>query len=604
LKESLDIASNSQSLVLQQRNQLELAAEISTRARGISNLKDLVQSVCDLIGERFNLYHVSIFKYEELEKQLLLIAESGRKGEGNKPSEFAIPISENSIIANVARTQKAYLAEDIEKDPLYLAVSNFKDVKSEISLPIVAGGKLFGVIDFLSSSEKALTWDEVNVLQILVNHIGTEINNVYLNNVRERHLEELEALHGIASAGIEATSEDELILRATQVVGESLFPRNFGVLLIDYDSGLLQHHSSYAESDSKKQPAIPLGEGITGLVALSGQSMRLADVSEEPKYISIDSDARSELCVPIKIGTRVLGVLNIESSSVNAFNQEDENLLLTLGGQLAIGLEKIRLLNEARSRADELAKVLDQNEEVNRLKGEFIQNVSHEFRTPLAIVSGYTEILNSGEFGELPSEIQQPINIIAKRVQLLNKLVDDLTSTLEVQGREKNFEVLDLAELIETLLPKIVEEASSKQIAVESEIDNSISKILGEKIFLQKAIDNLVTNAIKFNSPNGKIIIRVSERDGIIYLEVEDTGIGIPKENIERIFERFYQVDGSPTRQYSGTGLGLALVREVAQLHDGEIAVFSKLGEGSRFVFKIPIYAGKVTSKTLGRSSD
>jgi len=132
--------------------------------------------------------------------------------------------------------------------------------------------------------------------------------------------------------------------------------------------------------------------------------MRVADVSAEPKYISVDPRVRSELCVPLKIGDRILGVLDVESYEVNSFSKADENLLQTLAGQIAVSLERIRLLSEAQHRADELSNTLKQQNELARLREEFIQNVSHEFRTPLSIVNGYIEILDSGEFGPLPEE--------------------------------------------------------------------------------------------------------------------------------------------------------------------------------------------------------
>ncbi len=160
-----------------------------------------------------------------------------------------------------------------------------EQTRSELAIPIVAGEKLFGVLDVLSNQETPLGNDELNALLVLVNQIGTAIDNKRLLDSASRHLEELIALHAIAAAGTEAESEDEFLRRATQVVGKSLFPTNFGVLLLDEKQAVLTHHASYTESKSKISPPIPLGEGITGIVALTGEPMRVADVSVERKYI-------------------------------------------------------------------------------------------------------------------------------------------------------------------------------------------------------------------------------------------------------------------------------------------------------------------------------
>lgn len=590
LQHSISEASASKSLLLERNIRLEAAAEIAALATSISDLDKLLQSIAVVLSKSFDLYHVAIFSLNREKKLITLVAESDRQGREALTQAFTISLHEKSIVANVVRTQKTYLAKDVTQDALFLMAPGLPDARSELALPIKAGEDLFGVLDVISDEEEPLTWDEVTVLKILANLVGAAIQNARLRDAQQRHLSELQALHSIATAGVEATTEDDLILRATRVVGESLFSSNFGVLLIDYRSGQLIHHQSYAEKEAEPRPPIPLGEGITGLVALSGEPMLINDVSLEPRYISVDSKARSELCVPIKIGTRVLGVLNVESHEANAFDEADEQLLLAFAGQLAIAMEKIRLLSETRSRADELAQALERQEELSRLKSEFIQNVSHEFRTPLAIVSGYAEILDSEELGALSDQQKEPIHIIARRTALLSKLVDDLTSIIEVEGREQNFERIVLPELIETMLPRIMDEAGERKLTVTTDFDPSALPVLGEPTFLKKAIDNLLTNAIKFTPPGGEIFIRVKADRGKTLLEIEDTGIGIDASQIKHIFERFYQVDGSSTREYGGTGMGLALVREITELHKGKVEVFSQLGKGSRFVIALPAY--------------
>jgi signal transduction histidine kinase len=169
-----------------------------------------------------------------------------------------------------------------------------------------------------------------------------------------RRLSELTVLHSVATACVECTSEDELVERATLAIGEKLYPDSFGILMLDKAAGVLRFHSSYRGlPDQFKTISIPLGKGITGQVAATGASRCMADVTQEPGYIRLYFQTRSELCVPIKVGERVIGVINAESSLLNLYDEADQRLLTTLAGQLATAVERLRLLEETQRRLRE-----------------------------------------------------------------------------------------------------------------------------------------------------------------------------------------------------------------------------------------------------------
>jgi GAF domain-containing protein len=167
---------------------------------------------------------------------------------------------------------------------------------------------------------------------------------------------ELAVLHAVATAGVEATGEDELIERATQVIGEALYPDNFGALLLDEAAGVLRVHPSFRIRKDRKEARrmlIPLGRGISGQVAANGHPRRVSDVTREDEYPEADPQTRSKLCVPLKAGERVIGVISAESMHPDVFSEADERLLTTCAEQLATAMEKIRLFQaEARSRQE------------------------------------------------------------------------------------------------------------------------------------------------------------------------------------------------------------------------------------------------------------
>jgi GAF domain-containing protein/CheY-like chemotaxis protein len=181
----------------------------------------------------------------------------------------------------------------------------------------------------------------------------------------QHRLEELTILHAIAIAGAEATDEDALIERATQIIGESLFPNNFGLLLMVESGERLRTHPSYRELDKSKGPEwIPLGVGICGQVASAGIPMRVADVSREAHYLEVDPSTRSELCVPLKIGERVIGVLNAEREMIDGFTASDERLLVTIAGQLATAIDRLRAEAGVHRRAGQLSILSNISQEV------------------------------------------------------------------------------------------------------------------------------------------------------------------------------------------------------------------------------------------------
>jgi GAF domain-containing protein/signal transduction histidine kinase/CheY-like chemotaxis protein len=187
-------------------------------------------------------------------------------------------------------------------------------------------------------------------------HASPTLEPIAADESLHRRLGELTILHAIATAGSEATDEDELIERATQIIGENLYPNNFGLLLIDKTGEKLRTHPSYRERDELKGPEwISIGEGICGQVAADGEPRRVADVSQEENYIEVDKSTCSELCVPMRIGGRVIGVINAESELIDGFTDSDQRLLSTIAGQLAIAIDRLRAESVVYRRASQLS---------------------------------------------------------------------------------------------------------------------------------------------------------------------------------------------------------------------------------------------------------
>jgi two-component system, OmpR family, phosphate regulon sensor histidine kinase PhoR len=233
---------------------------------------------------------------------------------------------------------------------------------------------------------------------------------------------------------------------------------------------------------------------------------------------------------------------------------------------------------------------------LEKIKADFIANVSHELRTPLTAIKGYTETLEEEAY-ETPEDQKHFLKIIKRHTDRLINIVSDLLVLSEVESRDSvskenssnDLEEININEVIKSSLEALRSKASEKEIEVTFDAKNDAYKVKANRFLLEQMFINLIDNAVKYTPENGKIDIRVSNSDSQVLTEIADTGIGIPKEHISRIFERFYRVDKTRSRNLGGTGLGLSIVKHIVIMHGGKIEVQSEEGKGSKFSISIPI---------------
>jgi len=275
----------------------------------------------------------------------------------NTPIRKAIPLTKG-IVGKVISTSTSIRLGAVSQEPAYLEVT--KGIQSELCVPIKIQDRVIGAINIESKQADAYTESDERLLNTIAGTLATAIEQLRLFETSQRRLQELTTLNAVSLASTRATNIDDLIESVTQIIGESLYPDNFGVLLLNNEGTALIPHSSYRGISSGKFPkSISLDQGISGQVAISGKPLRIANVRTNKKYIEVTSQVRSELCVPISLADRVLGVINAESVRINAFTQDDEQLLTTITSTLATALEKLRLLEEEKKRRQEAEVLLE-----------------------------------------------------------------------------------------------------------------------------------------------------------------------------------------------------------------------------------------------------
>lgn len=227
----------------------------------------------------------------------------------------------------------------------------------------------------------------------------------------------------------------------------------------------------------------------------------------------------------------------------------------------------------------------------------FIRNVSHEFRTPLAVLLGYAEVLYTGELGSLSPEQQRAIGIIVNRSHELKRAVTRINTLLAVQAHKYVRQLLVPASFVTPVIEAQRVHAQAAGIALELHLSTELPCIIGDGEQLQLAFECLLENAIKFTPHGGRVTVHLWSDSRWVNLSIQDTGIGIAQEDIARLSVPFAQLDDLPSRAYGGLGLGLTLARSIVTAHEGEIVAESLPGQGSCFTVKLPPHA--VVEKSL-----
>ncbi len=226
---------------------------------------------------------------------------------------------------------------------------------------------------------------------------------------------------------------------------------------------------------------------------------------------------------------------------------------------------------------------------LERMRSEFVANVSHELKTPLTSIKGFVETLKSGAIEDQETSIRF-LNIIEDEADRLNRLITDILSLSELETRKikTRFEVIQITQKITEIMSMLQNQAGKKNIKLTGDFGDEVGYLKGDPDQFKQMMINLIDNAIKYTPESGKVHVSAHNEGSNVVIKIKDNGIGIPKEHIPRLFERFYRVDKARSRNVGGTGLGLAIVKHIALQFGGKIDVKSTLGKGTEFILTIP----------------
>lgn len=259
--------------------------------------------------------------------------------------------------------------------------------------------------------------------------------------------------------------------------------------------------------------------------------------------------------------------------------------------QSALRQANEELETRVQQRTVELQDALQRLAELNQLKSNFIANISHELRTPLTHIKGYVELLADDALGELNPQQADAIRVMHKAETRLGNLIEDLIqfSSYSKGGMDIVLKNTRISEILDDVIQQAQQRCDTKGLTCHIKIPNELPEVLADPQRLPWAVHHLIDNAIKFTSEGGVVQIGAKLNETQVHLYVFDTGIGIAADRMDEIFEPFHQLDGSSTRRYGGTGLGLSMAQQIVEAHQSKIIVRSKQGEGSYFEFALAI---------------
>jgi len=371
------------------------------------------------------------------------------------------------------------------------------------------------------------------------------------------------------------------------------------------DTFAIQAHSG-SVTDSFAVMRFRPGEGFTGRVILTGAPMIVKDYRQEypdsPFLAAVEeAGVRSLIAVPLKARGALIGVLAVDSHTPHAFREEDQQLLSALADQASIAIENAQLYEQVKRHAEELeAKVEARTrelqeanrrlEDASRHKSEFLANMSHELRTPLNAIIGFTRLVMRRAQDVLPARQYENLEKILISAEHLLGLINGILdlSKIEAGRMEVRLGSVELDVLVDECLRTVEPMIRSERLQVRKELAADLPPLWTDPDKLKQILINLLSNAIKFTEA-GTVAVSARPASGKMAIAVADTGIGVPQDALELIFEEFRQVDSSSTRKHGGTGLGLSISRHFARLLGGDISVRSTLGAGSTFTLILPL---------------
>ena len=453
-------------------------------------------------------------------------------------------------------------------------------------VPIVSQEQTIGTLAVESEAANAFSEYDQNILSVAAAQTARLVEAARLREHERRQADEINGLIELGKKISQSPEIEPVFSIAYQVItrlmgGDALYislretqtPNTSVTYLID--SGVRYPPARW-----------PIESGLSGYVIQTGESILVRDMLKETHpfqgvFYEKSDQVRSLIACPIQYRGKTRGMISCQSYQPGAFAPRDLQMLQSIAAQIAVAVENTEMYTDLNNRYLTI-------QELEQVRNEIIQNVSHELRTPLTFLRSYIELLADEQLGSLNERQKHSLRIVQARTNTLVRLVDDILILEESDPDWLKIQAVDLAELVANALQVTEQLARERGNQLVLETPPNFPTIQADPDRITQVLDNLLGNALKYGSKASKIVVRLEVDKDKVIVSVSNQGTGIPAREQERIFERFYQIDGSISRSQSGLGLGLAIVKRIIEAHHGTVWVTSDEHTGSTFYFSLP----------------
>ncbi len=467
-------------------------------------------------------------------------------------------------------------------------------------VPLGSGGKALGFMALAASGPDTFDERDKGFYDAVAAEIGVAIENTIIYRELAAEHERLSLLYRTAQ-GISGELElGALLARTAEEAARAVGARHAMVALAEPGLNSFEWRAAYNIDLADLGGATLRQDSGIGQKVIETKRALVAHPEEELEQEELELLENDSVtlvlgvmygaAVPLVSGDQVLGVLMLYSETGDRrLSSADVLLLEAIGRQAGVAIENARLYEQARHHLEDLEKAHQELMRLDRMKSDFVSTVSHELRSPLAVIEGFAKTMVE-HFDQIDRETErESLEIILKKSVALEGLIENILDMSRIEeGRlEVAREEFDLVELIERVRTDHVSLDDTHEVL--SQAPDGPLLVFADREKAEVALGNLIRNAVKFSPEGGAVLISVSRAGSMAEVNVADRGIGIPEEELERVFDRFYQVDSGETRSFPGSGLGLYITRELVQSMGGNVTVKSRPGHGSVFTFSLQL---------------
>ncbi|MEM7334505.1 MAG: GAF domain-containing protein [Chloroflexota bacterium] len=570
----IDELSTFHEIVLKLNSPLQLSAVLDT----------ITESALKLI-DASNLH---IFLYDQKTNQFTKGSALWR--DGSRTAAVKKPRTEGKGLTAsvVTRGQPIVINDAADHDYFQTKGAKAWGIYAIAGFPLKYGDEVLGAFTATYLHPHTFTDDELLLLNLLAEQAAVAVRNASLYADSQRNLRDMSALVDMAKQVTSDLKLSPVLQKTVQLLRGLMNARASTIFMLTENREELILKASDGIENEFIDARMALDDSISGQVINTRERIYIKDTQAEPDFIFFDEVVRSLLVLPLVVRDRPVGTLTVDSDKPNAFLESDIRLMTIAAAQVSIAISNARLFEESEARATELEIAYKELKHSDRLKDELVQNVSHELRTPLTFVKGYVDLLMDGEMGLMNAEQQSALTIISDKTNDITRIIDDIITLQKINSGNLKLEKTSMREFLETAVASHQMIAAQKGLHIDYILPPADGMVIIDRGRINQVLDNLIGNAMKFSPDGGTIHIILQETDTFVQVAVTDEGIGISPEKHKRIFERFYQIDGSASRRFGGTGIGLAIVKRIVDAHQGRIWVESEIEKGSSFTFELP----------------